>query len=203
MSPFGEPDWVSTNNGATATQDAEPGLSTTPVPVADSKETASKSRRNARVFLVFLSFLNIGLSAAMGALGILSCINTTASIDDLTDMMLGIYMAIFAFILFIYELCWWQPIPAINRSFRKNFGFMYGLNSKGFYLIFIAFLTLGLTDSNNSGVDGLDWVTGIGWLAFGVIHIAVALTWPETVDVYRPPTAGLDQEEEDENPNVV
>mmetsp|Transcript_22654 Transcript_22654/g.49506 ORF Transcript_22654/g.49506 Transcript_22654/m.49506 type:complete len:197 (-) Transcript_22654:19-609(-) len=195
---------VTTSGNAQTTQDAGVGLgSSAAVPVADKKEEGSKSRRNARIFLVFLSFFNVALAAAMGALGILSCINTTATIDELTDMMLGIYMAIFAGILFVYELCWWQPIPAINRAFRKNFGFMYGLNSKGFYLIFIAFLTLGLTDSNNSGVDGLDWVAGIGWLAFGVLHIAVALTWPETVDVYRPPTAGLDGPDEDETPNVV
>lgn len=139
-------------------------------------------RRNARIFLVFLSLLNMGLSAAMGALGVLSCINTTASIDDLTSMMLGIYMALFACILFGYELCWWQPIPAVNKTFRKNFGFMYGLNSKGLYLIFIAFLTIGLTDDNNSGVVGLDWISGIGWLAGGVVHIGAAMMWPETVE---------------------
>mmetsp|Transcript_7603 Transcript_7603/g.9947 ORF Transcript_7603/g.9947 Transcript_7603/m.9947 type:complete len:203 (-) Transcript_7603:263-871(-) len=202
MPPYGEPDWTSPSNAATSTQDAGTGLGASGVPVAASKEAPSNSRRNARVFLVFLSFINMGLSAAMGSLGVLTCINTTASIDDLTDMMLGVYMTIFACILFIYELCWWQPIPAINRSFRKNFGFMYGLNSKGLYLIFIAFLCLGLTDENNSGVDGLDWVSGIGWLASGVVHIAVALTWSETVEVYRPPTAGLDTTPDEES-NMV
>ena len=138
----------------------------------------------------------------MGALGILTCINTTIEIDELTDLFLGIYMTIFAMILFLYELCWWQPFPAINKSYRKNFGFMYGLNSKGFYLVFIAFLTLGLAGDNESGVKGLDWISGMGWLVGGIVHIGVAMTWPETVEVYRPPTAGLTNENEDPQ-NVV
>lgn len=84
-------------------------------------------------------------------------------------------MIIFAAILFLYELCWWQPFPAINRTFRKNFGFMYGLRSKGFYLVFIAFLTIGLYDDEKLSIKGLDWAAGIGWLATGFFLIFVSV----------------------------
>lgn len=111
----------------------------------------------------------------MGTLGAVTVVNNKPdSIDDVTECFLGIYMVIFAAILFLYELCWWQPFPAINRTFRKNFGFMYGLRSKGFYLIFIAFLTIGLYDEGASSIKGLDWASGIGWLATGFFLVCVS-----------------------------
>jgi hypothetical protein len=140
--------------------------------------------------------LNLGLAAMMGALGILSLIAyKPSSVDDLTLVFLSCYMVIFATLLFLYEFIWWQPMPSLNIMFRKNFGFLYGLKGKGFYLIFIAFLTLGLLNdkdnSNASGVKGLDWSTGAAWLAAGVLHLYVACSMPETAAVYKPPTAGL------------
>lgn len=75
--------------------------------------------------------------------------------------------------------------------FRKNFGFLYGLKGKGFYLIFIAFLTLGMRDENVSSIPGLDWITGIAWLAGGVLHLFVTCTMPEVNQMYKPPVAGL------------
>ena len=111
----------------------------------------------------------------MGTLGFMTIIdNKPTSIDDVTEFFLGIYMIIFAAILFLYELCWWQPFPAINRTFRKNFGFMYGLRSKGFYLIFIAFLCIGLYDEGESSIKGLDWASGLGWLGTGCFLVAVS-----------------------------
>jgi hypothetical protein len=140
--------------------------------------------------------LNLGLAAMMGSLGVLSLLSyKPSSVDDLTLAFLSCYMIIFATLLFLYEFIWWQPVPSLNIMFRKNFGFLYGLKGKGFYLIFIAFLTLGLIkndgQSNASGVKGLDWSTGAAWLAAGVLHLYVSCAMPETSAVYRPPTAGL------------
>ena len=126
--------------------------------------------------LALISLWCCGLSAAMGTLGAMTVINNKPSdLNDLTICFLGIYMIIFAAILFLYELCWWQPFPAINRTFRKNFGFMYGLRSKGFYLVFIAFLTIGLYDDEKLSIKGLDWAAGIGWLATGFFLIFVSV----------------------------
>jgi COPI associated protein len=142
---------------------------------------------------VTLSLINMGLAVMMGSLGVLTLINLSINWSgDLTEPFLGMYMVLFASILFLYELCWWQPFPKINKTFRRNFGFMYGIYSKGFFLIFIAFLTIGLIDGDNkSGIAGLDWATGIGWLFFGVFHIFTGFAWPDVVDAYKPPIAGL------------
>lgn len=143
----------------------------------------------------------------MGALGILSLINYQPNPSNLTAAFLAVYMVIFAIILFSYELIWWQPFAGLNRVFRKNFGFMYGLKGKGFFLLFIAFLCLGLKDQSlNSGVQGLDWATFAAWLASGCFHIFISFTWPEANDSYKPPTAGLTQssgETQTDSPNPV
>lgn len=164
-------------------------------------------RASAQWMIAFLSFINVGLSALMGALGILALIGFTpeSAGANLTAAFLSVYMVVFAVLLFLYELIWWQPFPKINRMFRKNFGFMYGLKGKGFYLIFIAFLCLGLKDQNIAGVagvKGLDWATGLGWLAGGIFHVFISCTWPEANDCYKPPTAGL-TDSTTQDPNVV
>jgi hypothetical protein len=149
-----------------------------------------------------LSFFNMLLATAMAALGVLTLLEYT-EFDDITTVFLSVYMVIFGVLLFLYELIWWQPIAYLNRMFRKNFGFMYGLKGKGFYLIFIAFLCLGLRDTQGSKVKGLDWATGISWLVAGVLHVSLAMCWPEIAEKYRPPTAGLSSLGEDQNANVV
>jgi hypothetical protein len=142
-----------------------------------------------------LSLLNIGLAAMMGTLGVLTLIsNPPHNSQDISLAFLACYMIIFAALLFLYEFIWWQPVPSINITFRKNFGFLYGLKGKGFYLLGIAFLTFGLRKDgggNQSGVKGLDWSTGAAWLSAGVLHLYVACAMPETAAVYKPPTAGL------------
>lgn len=141
-----------------------------------------------------LSVYNMGIAAMMGSLGILSLISfKPGSVDDLTQAFLSVYMAIFAALLFSYELLFWTPLPFLNVMYRKNFGFFYGLKGKGFFQIFIAFLTLGLMDdeSNQSGVKGLDWATGIAWFVGGFLHLFVSCTMEEVNKAYKPPTAGL------------
>lgn len=138
----------------------------------------------------------------MGALGVLTLIDFKASnFNDFTVAFLSAYMILFAGILFCYELVWWQPFPKVNLTYRKNFGFMYRMNGKGFYLIFIAFLCLGLKDEakNHQNVQGLNWATGIGWLAVGCLHIFLSCTSPDLVEAYKPPTAGLSPSEAGNN----
>jgi hypothetical protein len=141
----------------------------------------------------------MGLAACMGCLGIFALIAYKSSRFDLTAAFLSAYMIIFATLLFMYEFIWWQPIASLNIVFRKNFGFLYGLRGKGFYLIFIAFLTIGLMDEHESTIRGLDWLTGIGWLTSGVLHLFVACSIPGSNELYKPPSAGLSTLAEDGN----
>jgi hypothetical protein len=150
----------------------------------------------------------MGLGVMMAALGVLDLMRVNfADPTQLTRIFLSCYMVVFAAILFLYELIWWQPFKSLNKNFRKNFGFMYGLKGKGFYLVFIAFLCLGLVDQGNAAVKGLDWATGLGWLICGCFHVFIGWTWPEANQCYKPPTAGLSESlasaEPVETPNAV
>merc|ERR1711862_711625 len=104
--------------------------------------------------------------------------------SNIIDIFVGIYM-----ILFSYEIMWWMPIDVVNRSLRKNFGFLYGIRGKAFYIIFVAFLSLAITSNKN--IDVLKWLTGIIWLAVGVLHILAFFMKPQLFVTYTAPTAGF------------
>ena len=143
--------------------------------------------------IVLLSIVDFGLSALMATLGITSLIEMDIpNLDEITEAFLAVYMVIFAVLLALYEFIWWQPIASLNKTFRKNFGFMYGLKGKGFYLIFIAFLCLGLWKDEATAIKGLDWATGLAWLAAGCSHVGFSMCWPEMNEMYKPATAGLE-----------
>ena len=126
----------------------------------------------------------------MAALGVLTLMTfTNQGNKDAAEAFLAVYMILFALLLFCYELMWWMPVPWLNKSLRKNFGFMYGLQGKGLYLIFVAFLCLGLGGDNE--VKELTWATGIGYLAFGALHVCITCMNPELSLKYQAPTAGL------------
>ena len=132
----------------------------------------------------------------MAALGVLTLLDANwGNLGDLaTTPFLATYMILFSLLLFFYELMWWMPVPVVNRTLRKNFGFMYGLKGKGFYMIFVAFLCLGLIDESNSTIEALGWTTGIAFLSVGIFHIFLIISNPDFLDTYRPPTAGLDRQ---------
>lgn len=133
----------------------------------------------------------------MVALAILTILDFASKNVSLKNVafkpFLAAYMILFALLLFCYELMWWAPVPAINRTLRKNFGFMYGLKGKGVYMIFVAFLCLGLKDESNHTIKILNWATGIAFLFVGVLHFFLICSNPEFLDTYKAPTAGLDR----------
>jgi len=98
----------------------------------------------------------------------------------------------FSLLLFTYELMWWISVPTINRIVRKNFGFMYGFKGKGLYLIFVAFLCVGL---DNGGEEWLRYFTGVAFLSGGILHLFLVCFRPEIVETYQAPTAGLVKED--------
>lgn len=165
---------------------------------------ALNNRNKAKIVIVLLSLLDFLLAAAMALLGVTSLLEMSFSIDNLSAAFLSAYMIIFASLLFVYELVWWQPFPALNKNFRKNFGFMYGLRGKGLYLIFIAFLCLGMYKNEDKELffTGLDWMTGLAWLAGGAAHVLMGCCIPDINDTYKPATAGLEGDSGDNN-NVV
>ena len=156
-----------------------------------------------------LSLLNMALAVMMAALGVLTIIavhkggvqqaetddaaggnnnnnnNRAYNKYDLSEPFLAFYMILFAVLLFCYELMWWSPLTALNDNMRKNFGFMYGLQGKGLYLIFVAFLCFGL--GADARVLILNYFTGISFLLGGCLHIFVVCYKPDVAAEYQPP----------------
>ena len=141
-----------------------------------------------------LSVMDIGLSVMMAALGVLTLIEVHGSgVGELSEPFLAAYMVLFAALLFAYEAMWWSAVPWVNKSLRKNFGFLYGLKGKGLYLIFVACLCLGL--GKDAKVKTLNYATGAAFLGGGCLHWFVVCAYPELAQTYVAPTAGLGGDE--------
>lgn len=69
--------------------------------------------------------------AATGALGV----KDSNSVNDTGVIFVGIYLIVFAAILFAYEMAQICPIEAFDLPMKRNFGFLYGPNGKGLYML--------------------------------------------------------------------
>eukprot|EP00541_Cyclophora_tenuis_P012259 CAMPEP_0116557906 /NCGR_PEP_ID=MMETSP0397-20121206/9511_1 /TAXON_ID=216820 /ORGANISM="Cyclophora tenuis, Strain ECT3854" /LENGTH=186 /DNA_ID=CAMNT_0004083437 /DNA_START=33 /DNA_END=593 /DNA_ORIENTATION=- len=179
-------EWANTS-GAPA-----PTATPTPAPAHTSRGGVVGGGRGRNSWtLAGLSVIDIGLSLLMASLGVLTILSfKTFAARDISEGFLAGYMIIFALLLFAYEIMWWSAIPSINKSLRKNFGFLYGLRGKGLYLIFVAFLCLGL--GSDPAVTAVTYATGIAFLTVGVLHLLVAFCQPEVSERYAAPTAGIE-----------
>jgi len=197
---YGAPDWVNPSN-------------TTPAVVSDANVDTSVAtggqngqgsiREKNGCLLASLSIMNIGLAAMMTALGVLTILNihngkssacaegeenckmNKSMTGGFSEPFLAFYMILFAVLLFLYELMYWSPLEKLNDNMRKNFGFMYGLRGKGFYLIFVGFLCFGL--GREMSVRLLNYFTGISWLIGGCLHVFITFSKPEVAQEYQPP----------------
>jgi hypothetical protein len=70
------------------------------------------------------------MMAACGAF----VVRDSRSVTDTGMTFIGIYMVLFAAILFCYELIQVKPIAAIDNIYKENFGFLYGPNGRGMYM---------------------------------------------------------------------
>lgn len=183
---YGTPDWTNT--------DAAPN---SPAPV-ESTGWSSASGRGATISNAalptgktnnvqrLLSIFSIGLSAMMCTLGVFGILDH----DELAQIFVSVYMILFAFLLFFYELMWWTAIPAVNKNLRVNFGFMYGVKGRAAYLIFVAFLVLGLKNDRIT-FGWLRYTTGALFLGTGILMLVLAFSKPEVMGKYEAPTAGF------------
>lgn len=180
----GEPDWATPGASSSGVPAPDTGAGSAP---AASANSMSQSGNKGKCVQRFLSFLNLILCAGMMALGVLGIINFSNG-NDIAELFVSIYMMLFASLLAAYELMWWVTIDKLNKSMRKNFGFLYGIKGKALYMIFVAFLAIGL---EHKVIKWLQWGVGIAFLAVGVLQIFIALARPQWVASYRAPTGGL------------
>ena len=113
-----------------------------------------------------------------------------SNVINYSDVFVSIFMLLFAALLLCYEFMWWKSVPAVNRSIRKNFGFLYGIRGKSLFIIFVAFLNFGLQQEIR--IKGLAFGTGIAFFAVAVLHIFLFFWKPEIFGTYYAPTAGLE-----------
>eukprot|EP00980_Cylindrotheca_fusiformis_P014809 scaffold4026_cov117-Cylindrotheca_fusiformis.AAC.44 len=200
MSGFDEPTWVNpASNNITTHEEADTGGHVT----ADSatiEDYGNKGKRSPA--LMAMSVLNVGLAIMMAALGVLTLIevHSSKSVKDLSEPFLATYMIMFALLLGVYEVMWWTPFPIVNKQMRKNFGFLYGLLGKGFYLIFVACLCIGL--GTDARIAALNYSTGGCFMASGILHSFVVCCRPDLAVQYVAPSAGLSRADE-RGANVV
>jgi len=110
--------------------------------------------------------------------------------SELAEIFVSVYMILFATLLFLYELMWWKSIDSVNKNLRMNFGFLYGVKGKALYLIFVAFLVIGL--KNDVSVQFLRYMTGGSFLGTGVLMLFIHFSKPEWLANYQAPTAGFE-----------
>jgi hypothetical protein len=111
-------------------------------------------------------------------------------VSNYSDLFVSVYMVLFGALLLTYEFMWWISVPAINKSLRKNFGFLYGVLGKSIFIIFVAFLNFGL--QKQVTVKYLTVGTGIAWFVVAGLHIFLYFWKPELFGTYHAPAAGLD-----------
>jgi hypothetical protein len=78
--------------------------------------------------------VNAGLAiflAATGALGI----GSASSINDTGLIFVGLYLMIFASLLFLYEISQVANWERMDEFTKRNFGFLYGVNGKSVFII--------------------------------------------------------------------
>mmetsp|Transcript_36787 Transcript_36787/g.77636 ORF Transcript_36787/g.77636 Transcript_36787/m.77636 type:complete len:207 (-) Transcript_36787:167-787(-) len=194
---YGEPDWASATNTTTpvtdtgVSNDASSGW-------ASSGENFGAAATNANApgmmnvssgkvnwFQRFLSIFSIGLAAMMCCLGVFGILEHS----EIAEIFVSLYMILFSVLLFSYELMWWKSIDSVNKNLRMNFGFMYGVKGKALYLIFVAFLVIGL--KNDVSVTFLRYMTGGCYLGTGVLMLFVHFAKPDLLSGYEAPTAGF------------
>jgi hypothetical protein len=97
--------------------------------------------------------------------------------DDIGNSFVGIYMVLFALILFVFELAQLFGVGSLDKMMKKNFGFLYGINGKASYIIFMAILVFGLTQPKDMAT-----ACGITTGSWAPIMIIYALKFPDHFD---------------------
>jgi hypothetical protein len=117
---------------ASAPPAAAPSAASSSYPTAAAD--GADEPKNKRLVQGILSFFNLGFMvflAATGALGVGSADN----INDTGTIFVGIYMIVFAAVVFIFEMSQLCPGTSLDNLMKRNFGFLYGINGKGLFIL--------------------------------------------------------------------
>jgi hypothetical protein len=106
-----------------------------------SEESALTGRRVMYIF-------NLGIPvflAYTGAMGVAASQRHATDTNKASSLAFqGIYMILFAALLFVYEVIQLAPCETLDAIIKKNFGFLYGVIGRGqSYAGLVKFLTKG------------------------------------------------------------
>mmetsp|Transcript_11134 Transcript_11134/g.22028 ORF Transcript_11134/g.22028 Transcript_11134/m.22028 type:complete len:194 (-) Transcript_11134:193-774(-) len=188
------PSW-SNPSGSTA-----PAASNAAVPTGNAVATttggAGVSGKSAQRLLSVYNLATASLMAATGFIIIVDLIlNRKRDGVDPSNTIEGFYMILLSLLLGSYEILWWMPLPWLNKSLRKNFGFMYHMWGKTAYLVFAACLFFSLLDSKAKWPNTTYWLaiaSGIVLGAGALVHVMVLCKYKDLANSYTSPTVGLD-----------
>lgn len=126
------PAWAtSSDRGSESTNNNAINASTPPGSVANTTGGEPKNMAMARSALLFF---NAGFSvmvAADGAVGIKNSDNGS----DSGIVFIGLYLILFAAILFTYEIIQIYPCDQLDNIYKRNFGFLYGTIGKCAFIL--------------------------------------------------------------------
>ena len=123
------------------------------------------------------SFLNIVVSACMAGVGVLG-MQDAQSADDTGIIFIGLYMLIFAILLFTYEISCLCPCEFLVKFLKSNYGFLYGPFGKGAYMIIICIICFGL-DADSKRVKDLAIGTGAAVCFVGCVELILSYLYPK------------------------
>ena len=107
-------------------------------------------------------------------------IQTINGVNTAGKIFIAIYMLFFSVLLFLFEAIQIHKVEWLDHVYQRNFGFLYGVVGKAFFVIFIAFLSFGLGDP-----ESLSMATGLSLACFGAAKVALFLKYPELFEDER------------------
>ena len=105
---------------------------------------------------------------------------TIDGVNKAGRIFIVVYMLFFSALLFLFEVMQIQKVEWLDHMFQRNFGFLYSVVGKAFFVIFIAFLSFGLGDP-----ETLSMATGLSLACFGAAIVALYLKYPELFENQR------------------
>jgi hypothetical protein len=129
-----------------------------------------------RFFLYLYTYVCIGVPIILAAAGVLGIkwVNQNPNGKNSTIrtqiVFQGIYMIVFAFILFFFETFSLSRVEMLDLFMKRNFGFLYGPVGKGLFTLMIGVFAFGLEEPNGVGI-----ATGVVVAGWGTLTVCLAL----------------------------
>eukprot|EP01038_Epipyxis_sp_PR26KG_P008044 gene8044-10899_t len=165
-----QPSWLSNSSApSNSSNSKEPALQSTSAVAANDPPYKNSVKG---IFLIF----NLGMMVFMAATGALGVLNAD-SVSDAGIIFVGIYMIVFAGIVFVYEISQICPCSILDNFMKRNFGFLYGIIGKGSFILFMGILAFGLSAPRKLAI-----ACGVLTCAWGPLQIALYLKWPNYFD---------------------